>query len=175
MNENEVRAALEAVRKDAADPTLAVGDTVFCRGMYATVTEILRHGPGAHALSPVRNDWNAVQVITDNGSRWHGERPGPECYGTIWVCQCCALLHANGECCTNEQHGGDGQQPLSAIEAPFTLAMGMASEEHSCGRENGEDVPECDCERDTYTTWQCEGCGSYLHGERHAMTLFREP
>lgn len=32
---------------------------------------------------------------------------------------------------------------------------------------------ECDCETNTYSTSQCQGCGSYLHGERHAMTLFQ--
>ncbi|MFI0265601.1 hypothetical protein [Streptomyces luteogriseus] len=32
---------------------------------------------------------------------------------------------------------------------------------------------ECDCETNTYSTSQCKGCRSYLHGERHAMTLFK--
>ena len=95
-----------------------------------------------------------------------------ENYGTIWVCQCCMLAHANGECCANEQHGGDGHEPLSSIGEGFHAAMGMDYSFHSCGRENGEDVLECDCETDTFSTSQCKGCGSYLHGERHAMTLF---
>jgi hypothetical protein len=94
-------------------------------------------------------------------------------HGTIWVCVCCTLSHANGECCPTDEHGGDGCEPLSSIEAPFTVAMGMDSSFHNCGRENGSDVPECDCETDTYSTSQCQGCGSYLHGERHAMTLFK--
>lgn len=102
-----------------------------------------------------------------------------ENYGTIWVCQCCMLAHANGECCDNERHGGDGNEPLSAIEAPFTVAMGMAYSEHTEGclrRALRGDTPsdyECYCETNTYSTSQCEGCGSYLHGERHAMTLFK--
>jgi hypothetical protein len=107
----------------------------------------------------------------------HGEAVIMENYGTIWVCQCCMLAHANGECCADDQHGGDGCEPLSAIEAPFTVAMGMAYEEHAEDCEthiqNGApDNYECDCETNTYSTSQCEGCGSYLHGERHAMTLF---
>lgn len=113
-----------------------------------------------------------------------------ESYGTIWVCVCCMLSHANGECCANDQHGGDGNVPLSSIEAPFTVAAGMGWEDHDdeClthvindvkarfPEMDWPDVPgdyECDCETDTFSKSQCEGCGSWLHGERHAMTLFK--
>jgi hypothetical protein len=186
MNENETRKALEAVRKDANDPTLTVGDRVFCGGVYATVTEIFRHAPGTHEASPIRNDYTAVQVVTDNGTRWHGVTPGPESYGTIWVCQDCMLHHANGECgsCYDDDRGHD-REPLSAIGDGFHVAMGMTLSEHAEGclwRELATRSPrtgdpaldnyECDCETNSYSTSQCEGCGSYLHGERHAMTLF---
>lgn len=99
-------------------------------------------------------------------------------YGTIWVCACCMFSHANGECCADDQHGGDGVEPLSAIEPPFTVAMGMVYAEHEedcLFRTQGSDAPdsyECECERNTFSKSQCEGCGSWLHGERHAMTLF---
>ena len=100
--------------------------------------------------------------------------PAIESLGTIWVCQDCMLHHANGEC--GGCHEGHDEEPLSAIEAPNTVAMGMAWDEHAddCPNRVGDyltDV-ECDCETNTYSTSQCEGCGSYLHGERHAMTLF---
>ncbi|MFG3718221.1 hypothetical protein ACGF8D_10530 [Streptomyces massasporeus] len=104
---------------------------------------------------------------------------GPESLGTIWVCVCCMLTHSNGECCPNDEHGGDGRMPLSAIEAPYTVANGMAHEEHAedCLKHTmGSDAPgdyECDCAKNTYSTSQCEGCRSWLHGERHAMTLFK--
>ncbi|NJP50099.1 hypothetical protein HCJ93_08440 [Streptomyces sp. SBST2-5] len=104
---------------------------------------------------------------------------GPESYGTIWVCRCCMLTHANGECCADSEHGGDGCEPLSSIEPPYTVAMGMAYEEHAedcLFHTMGSDAPgdyECDCETNTFSTSQCEGCGSCLHGERHAMTLFK--
>ena len=75
---HETRAALEALRKDANDPTLTVGDYVFAQGAYALVTEINRLAPGTHAASPIRNDWTAVQVVTDNGTRWHGVKPEGE-------------------------------------------------------------------------------------------------
>ena len=101
-----------------------------------------------------------------------------ETYGTIWVCQDCMLHHANGECGSCHDDHGHDEEPLSAIEAPFTVAMGMAREDHTedCPRfqPNERIDTECDCETNTYSTSQCEGCGSWLHGERHAMTLFKE-
>lgn len=100
-----------------------------------------------------------------------------ENYGTIWVCQDCMLHHANGEC--GGCHEGHDEEPLSAIGDDFHAAMSMAWSEHAddCRTErqvNGGDSHECDCETNTFSTSQCEGCGSYLHGERHAMTLFKE-
>jgi hypothetical protein len=105
---------------------------------------------------------------------------GPESYGTIWVCTDCLMHHANGECgsCHDDEHGHD-EEPLSSIGEGFHVAMGMSYEEHdeSCERHtkgsDAADDHECDCETRTYSTSQCEGCGSYLHGERHAMTLFK--
>jgi hypothetical protein len=101
-----------------------------------------------------------------------------ESYGTIWVCVCCLFSHANGECCDSDEHGGDSCEPLSALDG-FQPALGMAYEEHEedcLFHTMGSDAPddyECECETNTYSTSQCEGCGSYLHGERHAMTLFK--
>lgn len=113
-----------------------------------------------------------------------------ENYGTIWVCGNCLHHHANGECgdCHNDSHD---KEPLSAIEYPFTLAMGMGWQDHDDDcltfivndlRDRFPDmvwpnVPgdyECDCESMTHSYRACDGCYSYLHGERHAMTLFRE-
>lgn len=96
-------------------------------------------------------------------------------YGTIWVCQDCLAHHANGECggCHNDY--GHDEEPLSSIGDGFHVAMGMATEEHECNDdENGIEYGECDCETNTYSTSQCQGCGSYLYGERHAMTLFKD-
>ncbi len=111
-----------------------------------------------------------------------------ESYITIWVCTCCMFTHANGECCASADHGGDGIEPLSWIESPSSVSMGMHGEDHddTCLRNALQDVAsrfpgvewpdlpddyECDCETDSFSRHQCEGCGSYLHGERQAMTL----
>jgi hypothetical protein len=94
-----------------------------------------------------------------------------ENYGTIWVCMDCMLHEANGEC--GGCHEGHDEEPLSSIGEGFHAAMGMARDEHECNDdENGIEYRECDCETNSFSTSQCEGCGSYLHGERHAMTLF---
>lgn len=90
MNENEIRAALEAVRKNANDPTVTVGDVVFCGGVYATVTEVREWTPGTHDASPIRNDWTAVQVVTDTGARWRGVEPvAPQSGYTHCACRDC--------------------------------------------------------------------------------------
>jgi hypothetical protein len=96
--------------------------------------------------------------------------------GTIWVCQDCMLHDANGECggCHDED-GHEGGEPLSSIGDGFHVTMGLAWDEHAedCqNRAEHEWRGECDCETNTFSTSQCEGCGSYLHGERHAMTLW---
>lgn len=96
--------------------------------------------------------------------------------GTIWVCQNCMLHHANGECgdCHRENDEHEGFYPWNSLSENETVTMGMAEEEHSCGRENGEEVHECDCETNPFGTSRCEGCYSWFHGERHAFTLWSE-
>jgi hypothetical protein len=109
------------------------------------------------------------------------------------------LVHANGECgelhaesCASldvQQFDFDSQtdascdcgakEPLSSITDGFRVAMGIGAEEHAEGCENrsvtrSADIVECDCAEQTHSTSQCEGCGTYLHGERHAMHLYKD-
>lgn len=100
------------------------------------------------------------------------EGPQPERVCTLWVCQCCLLSHANGECCPDDTHGGDSVAPWSKLSAGEHVTMGGAEHSEYCERDTDG---ECDCERDTYSKSQCDGCGSWLHGERHAFTLWRKP
>lgn len=111
-------------------------------------------------------------------------------YGTIWVCLSCLLHHANGECGDCHSEEGHEEEPLGDVQAPFYVTMGMVEGDHEedcltyiladlTDRFPDIDWPdlpgdyECDCETDTFSTSSCEGCGSYLYGERHAMTLFK--
>ncbi len=91
--------------------------------------------------------------------------------GPIWVCPCCTLSHANGECCADDSHGGDGIEPWAKLPEDMHPTMGILNSDHECGDpESGE----CDCERITFSTSQCDGCGSYLHGERHGFYLWNK-
>lgn len=99
-------------------------------------------------------------------------------HSTIWVCDACIHHHNNGECgaCHDEVYGHD-KEPLSAVQDGFYVATGLGWDDHADTCDNrikAEWSVDCDCETDIYSTWQCEGCGSYLHGKRHAMTLFRD-
>lgn len=89
---------------------------------------------------------------------------------TIWVCVDCLMHHANGECGSCHADEGHDEEPLNLVDFR-KVAMGMMRSEHR-GENFCGDVDECDCETDTFSTSRCEGCGSWLHGERHAMTLF---
>jgi hypothetical protein len=87
--------------------------------------------------------------------------------GRIWVCVDCMMLHANGEMPVDPREGEP--EPLSEITEGFEVTAGMLREQHADGCDGDGD---CDCETIPFSSAQCEGCGSYLAGERHAMTLW---
>lgn len=69
----------------------------------------------------------------------------------LWVCLCCMLTHANGECCSD--HPADEPQPWTLWEREtHRLAMGDDS--------------------DDYATGVCNGCGTTLHGPRWEFVAF---
>ena len=90
-------------------------------------------------------------------------------YRVLWLCQDCMLHHANGEC--GGCHEGHDEEPLNKTDHT-NLAMGLPQEEHECGRQDDTYFGECDCEADNFSCSQCDGCGSYLHGERYGFTEF---
>jgi len=125
-------------------------------GKISTVGEFRQHAAlrQAHAVAKGLADATGLDGYSD--------------YGTIWVCQYCMLSHANGECCDSDEHGGDGVQPWAKLEDNEQVVMGLSRSEHGCDDPDGG---ECDCETNAYSTSQCHGCGSYLHGKRHAFHL----
>jgi len=100
----------------------------------------------------------------------------------IWVCQDCMLHYANGECGNCHTDEGHDCEPWSIEDVRSKTTMGLMWEEHdkSCvfSKLSGPNVctpeSECDCETISFTTSSCESCGSVLHGERHAFTLWFE-
>lgn len=95
--------------------------------------------------------------------------------GQLWVCQCCALVHANGECCADEPHE---VEPWARVDfARYGVTAGLLWDEHDAecaNRQAGEWVDECDCDTREFSWSSCEGCGSSLGSSRHAHTLWRE-
>ena len=97
---------------------------------------------------------------------------------TIWVCIDCILHLANGECGSCHEDHPDSE-PLSKVEEDY-ITLGMAWEQHdsSCvySRLDGPNIAAleslCDCETQSFSWSQCQGCGSTLGGERHAATLW---
>jgi len=114
-----------------------------------------------------------------------------ENYGTVWVCVNCLHHHANGECGDCHSDHGHDAEPLNKIKWPFSLAEGVGWEDHDedCLTYTVNDlkarfphmiwpdVPgdyECKCDYVAHSYTGCDGCGTYLHGERHIVTLFKE-
>lgn len=89
---------------------------------------------------------------------------------TQWVCPCCFILHCNGDRC--ECPSEDHPDGLMGLFEGLELTAGMLREEHAddCFNPYDESEYECDCETDSFSRSSCDGCGSHLGGERHAMT-----
>lgn len=118
-------------------------------------------------------------------------------HSRIWVCNCCMLSISNGECC--EGHNANNGEAFTTtvhysahfyagtdeITTPAVWGLWDSMEydvsmggEHADGCPNGPDSPtrgeqDCDCEIIPFSDTPCEGCGSTLHGERHAFTVFK--
>jgi hypothetical protein len=92
------------------------------------------------------------------------------------VCVCCMLVHANGECCADDSHGGDSREPWSEVNFAdgYSVTMGLLAEEHgdTCTETDREEG--CDCEGPWFSWSRCNGCGSRLGGNRYAFTLWRK-
>lgn len=84
---------------------------------------------------------------------------------TIWICQCCIGMLANGECCHGEYHE---REPLSIYSAR-ELTPGMSRDEHS---EDCDPDDDCDCDQINFSTSSCDACGDWHHGTRHAATAW---
>jgi len=87
-----------------------------------------------------------------------------------WVCVDCYFTHHG--VFEVDAHGTPDREPLSLIDEAAEVTAGMVFDEHECGRENGEEIDECDCERIEFSSSSCDGCGSHLAGSREALTVW---
>lgn len=100
----------------------------------------------------------------------------------LWVCVDCFLVHCNGECGELPE---DAPVPLSKFTKEDEITAGMLWEEHAedCpNRLHFEQHPdmtgrphECECETQSFSWESCDGCGSPLGGERHAVCAWVYP
>lgn len=103
----------------------------------------------------------------------NGESPSV----TLWACQCCTLVMANGECCDSQHDYDDSRhdkEPLSTIPRGCDASLGLFALEHSEDCSNNPEWigAECDCERREFTWSTCDGCDSNLGGSRNAFVIW---
>lgn len=136
---------------------------------YEAEHNLGRPTPPDHLNGDTAASWSAptLEPLPVSGAN------GSICEGTLWVCVDCMILHANGEQPTDPQPGEP--EPLSAIPPHHTVTAGLLSEEHHDGCAYvGGTADECECAEINFSSASCEGCGSHLAGERHALTLWQE-
>lgn len=86
----------------------------------------------------------------------------------ISVCTDCMLLHANGE--FDPDRPTDEPEPLALITEGYSVTLGG---EHTDMCELNE-YGECDCDQLGFSGQPCQGCGSWLGGDRYLMTLWQD-
>lgn len=86
------------------------------------------------------------------------------------VCTDCMLTHANGECDPNRDPSEP--EPLSKIGEGYSVTLGVAEHSEHCTPE--DQAEGCDCEQLGFSWSRCEGCGSFLGGDRFALTLWKD-
>lgn len=104
----------------------------------------------------------AAEIRREAWKPWDYER-------LVWVCGCCMLTLANGECCADDTHNGDYIEPLSLMLPEDSWAMGGYHSDNCTPEDRDEG---CGCDTREFETRSCRGCGSQLHGSRYAVTVF---
>jgi hypothetical protein len=100
-------------------------------------------------------------------------------YSTIHVCVDCHTVYHHAE--DNPDRPADLPETWSDVPADrFDVTDGILREAHHATCSNRcphtAGVVECDCAHDGFSSSSCDGCGSWLAGERFAYTLWeRQP
>ncbi len=98
--------------------------------------------------------------------------PTEEIRDEISVCVDCLVMSANGEC--DPDRPADLPEPLSAIGFGMSITMGGTHNEGCPNRDtDSASFEDCDCDDLGFSTYACEGCGDYHHGDRYRFTLWQ--
>ncbi len=100
-------------------------------------------------------------------------------YGTMWVCVCCMMVHANGECGDSAPVGSEECRPRYNMYAGTEICE--YHEHHheaepwsACLRSDGWDSAPTD-DRDDCRTFTCGGCGTYvMSGDAYGFVLWKK-
>jgi hypothetical protein len=98
--------------------------------------------------------------------------------GEISVCMDCMLTDQQGGDYDNAPQQGQ-PEPWALMSGRYNagqLVMGTENHNESChlNPENTDDMSEenCECDRETFSSARCGGCGTYLAGERFSYVIF---
>ena len=90
---------------------------------------------------------------------------GKEPTSTLWVCGCCYMALVNGESCEESEDTTQHPVGLMGKLSDCEPTPGMLDHAYGCPNYFHDD----DCETIDFSRAQCDGCGSWLGGERHAV------
>lgn len=91
---------------------------------------------------------------------------------TLRVCQDCYLAHHGILEDGDPDHVPD-REPLGEVPDGVTLTAGLLREAHDpwCDDPDTCSIEGEGCEHHTFSWSPCDGCGSTLGGDRHALTM----
>lgn len=90
---------------------------------------------------------------------------------TLWVCDDCLVLAANGERSESSCGCNDPHRPLSRVSG--TVSPGLALSE--CGCSDWDTERHQECEQISFAWSSCDGCGCPLGGPRYALAEWPAP
>jgi hypothetical protein len=94
-----------------------------------------------------------------------------------WVCTCCLLKLANDDTsgceysCTSDDHPSRWLEEYPD-DADLTIGMLIAEHDETCPARTDPGLECFGCEEREFSRIPCAGCGTYLAGARHAVTMW---
>jgi hypothetical protein len=95
-----------------------------------------------------------------------------------WVCTCCLLKLANDDTsgceysCTSDDCHPSRWLEQYPDDADLTIGMLIAEHDETCPARTDPGLECFGCEEREFSRIPCAGCGTYLAGARHAVTMW---